>query len=90
MPRLSRWFLWGAATAAFQIEGSPLADGAGPSIWTRFTHTPGLVANGDTGDVACDHYHRWKDDVALMRELGLKAYRSACRGRGSCPTAPAG
>src|SRR4249919_3547247 len=68
-------FLWGAATAAFQIEGSPLADGAGPSIWTRFTHTPGLVANGDTGDVACDHYRRWQGDVALMRELGLKAYR---------------
>lgn len=68
-------FLWGAATAAHQIEGSPLADGAGPSIWTRFAHTPGMTLNGDTGDVACDHYRRWKDDVALMRELGLKAYR---------------
>jgi beta-glucosidase len=68
-------FLWGAATAAHQIEGSPLADGAGPSIWTRFAHTPGMTFNGDTGDVACDHYRRWKDDVALMRELGLKAYR---------------
>ncbi|MEN1959893.1 GH1 family beta-glucosidase [Luteimonas sp. MJ246] len=68
-------FLWGAATAAHQIEGSPLADGAGPSIWTRFAHTPGMTLNGDTGDVACDHYNRWKDDVALMRELGLKAYR---------------
>src|SRR5690606_12078376 len=64
-------FLWGAATAAHQIEGSPLADGAGPSIWTRFAHTPGMTLNGDTGDVACDHYRRWKDDVALMRELGL-------------------
>ncbi|MFT3896314.1 MAG: GH1 family beta-glucosidase [Thermomonas sp.] len=74
-PAFPERFLWGAATAAFQIEGSPLADGAGPSIWTRFTHTPGLVVNGDTGDVACDHYHRWKEDVALMRELGLKAYR---------------
>ncbi len=68
-------FLWGAATAAHQIEGSPLADGAGPSIWTRFAHTPGMTLNGDTGDVACDHYNRWKQDVALMRELGLKAYR---------------
>lgn len=68
-------FLFGAATAAYQIEGSPLADGAGPSIWHRFSHTPGRTANGDTGDVACDHYHRWKDDIALMRELGLKAYR---------------
>jgi beta-glucosidase len=68
-------FLWGAATAAHQIEGSPLADGAGPSIWTRFAHTPGMTLNGDTGDVACDHYHRWKDDVRLMRELGLNAYR---------------
>jgi beta-glucosidase len=68
-------FLWGTATAAHQIEGSPLADGAGPSIWTRFAHTPGMTANGDTGDVACDHYRRWKEDVALMRQLGMQAYR---------------
>ncbi len=68
-------FLWGAATAAHQIEGSPLADGAGPSIWTRFAHTPGMTLNGDTGDVACDHYRRWKEDVKLMRDLGLQAYR---------------
>jgi beta-glucosidase len=68
-------FLWGAATSAYQIEGSPLADGAGPSIWQRFTHTPGLVANNETGDVACDHYRRYADDVALMQRLGLKAYR---------------
>ena len=68
-------FLWGAATAAHQIEGSPLADGAGPSIWTRFAHTPGMTFNGDTGDVACDHYRRWRDDVQLMRTLGLQAYR---------------
>ena len=53
-------FLWGAATSAYQIEGSPLADGAGPSIWHRFTHTPGLVRDGDTGDVACDHYRRYR------------------------------
>lgn len=68
-------FLWGAATSAYQIEGSPLADGAGPSIWQRFAHTPGMIRDGDTGDVACDHYRRWRDDVALMRSLGLKAYR---------------
>ncbi len=68
-------FLWGAATSAHQIEGSPLADGAGPSIWQRFSHTPGLVRNGDTGDVACDHYRLWRSDVALMKELGLTAYR---------------
>ncbi len=69
-------FLWGAATAAYQIEGSPLADGAGPSIWQRFSHDPRLMATkGDTGDVACDHYHRWREDVALMRDLGVTAYR---------------
>ena len=68
-------FLWGAATSAYQIEGSPLADGAGPSIWQRFTHSPGLTTNGDTGDVACDHYRRWEGDVALMAQLGLNAYR---------------
>ena len=83
-------FLWGAATSAYQIEGSPLADGAGPSIWQRFCHTPSLVQNGDTGDVACDHYHRFADDVALMRRLGLNAYRFSTswsrilpRGRGA-------
>ena len=68
-------FLFGAATSAYQIEGSPLADGAGPSIWHRFSHTPGHTHENQTGDVACDHYRRWKDDVALMRELGLGAYR---------------
>ena len=59
-------FLWGAATSAYQIEGSPLADGAGPSIWERFAHTPGMMHGGDTGDVSCDHYNRWKDDIAIM------------------------
>ncbi len=68
-------FLWGAATAAYQVEGSPLADGAGPSIWHRFSHTPGRIHDGDTGDVACNHYRRFREDVALMRELGLGAYR---------------
>ena len=68
-------FLWGAATSAYQIEGSPLADGAGASIWHRFLRTPGLTKDGDTGDVACDHYRRMADDVALMKRLGLTAYR---------------
>jgi beta-glucosidase len=68
-------FLWGAATAAYQIEGAWDEDGKGPSIWDTFSHAPGRVANGDTGDVACDHYHRWREDAALMRELGLDAYR---------------
>jgi beta-glucosidase len=73
--RFPRDFLWGAATAAYQIEGSPLADGAGASIWHRFSHTPGRTVNGDTGDVACDHYRRYAEDVAIMRGLGLKSYR---------------
>jgi beta-glucosidase len=73
--RFPEGFLWGAATSAYQVEGSPLADGAGLSIWQRFTHSPGLVKNGDTGDVACDHYRLWESDVRLMRELGLNAYR---------------
>jgi len=73
--RFPNGFLWGAATSAYQIEGSPLADGAGPSIWERFAHTPGMMHNDDTGDVACDHYNRWRDDVAIMGELGLQSYR---------------
>ncbi len=68
-------FLWGSATSAYQIEGSPLADGAGPSIWQRFCAVPGNVRDGDNGDIACDHYNRYKEDVALMARLGLKAYR---------------
>jgi beta-glucosidase len=68
-------FVWGAATAAYQIEGAPLADGKGPSIWDVFCRVPGAIANGDTGDVACDHFRRFRDDVALMAELGLGAYR---------------
>jgi beta-glucosidase len=73
--RFPESFLWGASTSAYQIEGSPLADGAGPSIWQRFAHSPGRTTNGDTGDVACDHYRRFRDDVKLMSELGLQAYR---------------
>ena len=68
-------FLWGTATSAYQVEGSPLGDGAGPSIWHRFTHTPNLIRDGATGDVACDHYRRFLEDVALMRDLGTNAYR---------------
>jgi beta-glucosidase len=68
-------FLWGAATAAYQIEGAWDEDGKGESIWDCFSHTPGKTRDGDTGDTACDHYHRFEDDVALMARLGLKAYR---------------
>ncbi|MFO7583513.1 MAG: GH1 family beta-glucosidase [Anaerolineales bacterium] len=68
-------FIWGAATASYQIEGAWDEDGKGESIWDRFSHTPGKVTNGDTGDTACDHYHRYPEDIALMRELGLKGYR---------------
>lgn len=68
-------FTWGAATAAYQIEGAVAEDGRSPSIWDTFSHTPGAVAGGDTGDVACDHYHRWPEDIALMKQLGLGAYR---------------
>jgi beta-glucosidase len=68
-------FVWGAATAAYQIEGAADVGGRGPSIWDGFAHTPGRVANGETGDVACDHYHRYREDVALIAELGLDAYR---------------
>ncbi len=68
-------FAWGTATAAYQVEGAVAEDGRGPSIWDTFSHTAGRTANGDTGDVACDHYHRMPDDVALMRELGVDAYR---------------
>jgi beta-glucosidase len=68
-------FLWGAATSAYQIEGSPLVDGAAASNWHAFSHQPGRIADGSTGDVACDHYRRAAEDVALMASLGLRAYR---------------
>jgi beta-glucosidase len=67
-------FAWGATTSSYQIEGAVAADGRGESIWDRFTRTPGRVRGGDTGDVACDHYHRYREDVGLLSELGLKAY----------------
>ncbi|SFQ35192.1 beta-glucosidase [Amycolatopsis arida] len=68
-------FLWGASTAAYQVEGAVTEDGRGPSIWDTFAHTPGRVLGGDTGDVAADHYRRFRRDVTLMAELGLPAYR---------------
>lgn len=68
-------FLWGTATSAYQIEGAVAEDGRAPSIWDTFSHTPGKTAGGDHGDVACDHYHRWREDIALMRQLGVNAYR---------------
>lgn len=68
-------FVLGAATAAYQIEGSPLADGAGPSIWHRFAHTPGRIARGESGDVACDHYRRYPEDLAILQRLGIQHYR---------------
>jgi beta-glucosidase len=68
-------FYWGTATAAYQIEGAWKEDGKGESIWDRFAHTPGRIKNGDTGDVACDSYHRWREDIALMRAMNLNSYR---------------
>jgi beta-glucosidase len=68
-------FVWGAATSAYQIEGATSEDGRGESIWDRFAKTPSKVEDGSSGDVACDHYHRWKSDIALMKRLGLQAYR---------------
>ena len=68
-------FVWGAATSSYQIEGSPRADGKGVSIWDTFTQRPGVIEDGSSGDVACDHYRLWESDIALMAELGLGAYR---------------
>ena len=88
-------FRWGVATAAYQIEGGATADGRGRSIWDTFSHTPGRVAGGHTGDVAADHYHRYRDDVQLMRHLGLQGYRFSVswpriQPRGSGATNPSG
>ena len=68
-------FFWGAATAAYQIEGAWRDDGKGESVWDRFAHTPGKIKNGDTADVACDSYHRWSEDIALLRAMNLNSYR---------------
>jgi len=72
---LPREFIWGVSTSSYQIEGAATADGRGASIWDTFCRQPGRIANGDTGDVACDHYHRFAEDIALMRRLGVRAYR---------------
>jgi beta-glucosidase len=72
---LSSDFVWGAATASFQIEGATTEDGRGESVWDRFCATPGKVRNGDNGVVACDFYHRYREDIALMRELGIDGFR---------------
>lgn len=68
-------FAWGAATSSYQIEGAALEDGRGESIWDRFSKTPGKVEDGTNGDIACDHYHRFREDIALMKRLGIKHYR---------------
>ena len=68
-------FVWGAATSSYQIEGAVQTDGKGKSNWDVFSHTPGNTVNGDTGDMACDHYNRWPEDIQLMRSLGLDSYR---------------
>ena len=68
-------FIWGTSTAAYQIEGAAALEGKGPSVWDTFTHTQGKIHNAENGNIACDHYHHYKTDVRLMKELGLKAYR---------------
>src|SRR5215471_6968268 len=68
-------FVWGTATSAYQIEGAVNEDGRGPSIWDKFSHTPGKIGDGTNADIANDHYHRYKDDVGLIKDLGAKAYR---------------
>ncbi|MEZ5427220.1 MAG: GH1 family beta-glucosidase [Pyrinomonadaceae bacterium] len=73
--KFPKGFLWGSATAAYQVEGAVKEDGRGPTIWDTFSHTPGKTVDGATGDVADDHYHRYKEDIALMKNLGVKTYR---------------
>jgi beta-glucosidase len=68
-------FIFGVATAAYQIEGVLNEDGRGESVWCRFAHSPGKIKNGTTADVACDHYHRFEEDIAFMKDLGIDAYR---------------
>ena len=81
-------FCWGVATSAYQIEGAWDEDGKGPSIWDTFAHTPGKIRNGDTGDIANDHYRRYKEDVALMKDIGATAYRFSISWPRIFPEAP--
>ncbi len=74
-PQFPPDFVWGVATSAYQIEGAPNIDGKGPSVWDTFAHLPGKIVDGQTGDVACDHYHRWEQDLDLIADLGVDAYR---------------
>ena len=92
-PQLPPGFRFGTSTAAYQIEGAAAEDGRGPSIWDTFSHQAGRVKDGATGDVACDHYHRYAEDIALMRDLGVGGYRFSISWsrvlptrRGACPT----
>jgi beta-glucosidase len=91
VPNFPEGFLWGTATAAYQVEGATNEDGRGTSIWDTFSHTPGNVLHGDTGDITCDQYHRFEEDLDLMAEIGLQAYRfsvswSRVQPEGSGPT----
>jgi beta-glucosidase len=70
-------FIWGGATSSYQIEGAWNEDGKGESVWDVVSHTTGLIQDGDTGDIACDHYHRYKEDIQLMKKIGIKSYRFA-------------
>ncbi|MBY8873857.1 beta-glucosidase [Micromonospora sp. PLK6-60] len=95
MPRFPAEFRWGVSTSAYQIEGAASADGRGASVWDTFAHSPGRIADGSTGDVACDHYHRYAEDVALLAGLGVSAYRFSIawprvQPTGSGPANPAG
>src|SRR6266568_1310229 len=75
LPSFPADFRWGVSTAAYQIEGAVAEDGRGLSIWDTFVRGEGRIKNGDTGDLACDHYHRWPEDIALLAELGIDTYR---------------
>jgi len=95
LPAFPAGFSWGVATAAYQIEGAVAEDGRGDSIWDTFCRQPGVIRDGHTGDVACDHYHRWAQDVALMADLGITAYRFSIawprvQSGGKGPANPAG
>jgi beta-glucosidase len=68
-------FTWGVATASYQVEGAVKQDGRGPSIWDKFSHTQGKILDGHTGDIACDHYNRFSEDIKIIKELGLNSYR---------------